>query len=742
MSEREHRLSEPPLPAGAPAPTPGGTAAARSPDDRALLTELTRHWPAEQSAVVQRAWAEGCAGLADSVRDQALAAARVLAGLHPDADAVASVLLHPAVTAGAVSVDLLESHFGEGVARLLRGVSRMDSLREYQTRAGEERRDEQLRLEGLRKLLFAVVEDLRVILVRLAEQVALLRSLKRAPEEQRRVVARETLDIYAPLANRLGIWQVKWELEDLSFRFLEPQRYQEIARRLDERRGDRERYIAGAVQRLQAALSAEGIHAMVKGRAKHIFSIWGKMQAKGVDFHELFDVRAVRVLVDTVKECYAALGVVHGLWPHVPGEFDDYIANPKGNQYQSLHTAVVGPGGRTLEVQIRTHAMHRHAELGVAAHWQYKEGGRADPSFADKVAWLRQLLEAREEGAGGGDLLERFRTEVFHDRVYALTPKGQVIELPRGATPLDFAYAVHSEIGHRCRGAKVGGAIVPLTYELKNGDQVEILTTRHGGPSRDWLNQSLGFLKTSRARAKVRQWLKQQDHDKCVAAGREQLDRELRRLGVSEVSLERLAQRLRFGRVEDLCAAVGRGEVGPTQVAGALQQEVLPAVPLAARRPRESAAASGTGDVTVEGVGNLLTHLARCCKPVPPDPIAGYITHGRGVTIHRQDCPSLLRLLASDRARLIEVGWNRGRDRTYPVDVRIEAYDRQGLLRDITLVLSSEKVNVIGVSTYTDRETSIAHMRLTLEVPDAAKLARVLSRLTQVQNVVDVRRQT
>jgi GTP pyrophosphokinase len=731
--------SAPELPSTRPAgesPLPAGAA------DAGRIADLLAHRPGPQAALIERAWREGCSLLPAPAAEDALAVARLLSGLHLDHESVVAALLAPAVASSVLDPEAVRTRFGPTIARLVDGVGRMDSIREYGTRAPEaERGAEQARLEGLRKLLLAMAEDLRVILIRLAEQLVLLRSLKGAPEDRRRAIARETLDIYGPLANRLGIWQVKWELEDLSFRYLEPERYQEIALRLDERRGDRERYIGEVVGRLRAALAAEGIPGDVTGRPKHIFSIWRKMRAKGLDFHELFDVRAVRVLVDSVKDCYAALGVVHGLWPHIPREFDDYIANPKGNRYQSLHTAVVGPGGRTLEVQIRTNAMHRHAELGVAAHWQYKEGGRPDPVFADKLAWIRQVLEPRDGVVEGADFLERFKTEVFHDRVYALTPRGQVIDLPRGATPLDFAYAVHSEVGHRCRGAKVGGSIVPLTYELRNGDQVEILTTRQGGPSRDWLNQSLGFLKTPRARAKVRQWFKQQDYDKSVAAGRDQLERELRRLGVSEVNLEKLAQRLRLGRVDDLCAAVGRGEVGPTQIAGALHEEVLPPRPIPERKPRPARAA-GLGDVTIEGVGNLMTHLARCCRPVPPDPITGYITQGRGVSIHRQDCPNALRLAATDGARVIDVSWSSGSVSTYPVDIQVDAYDRQGLLRDISLVLANEKVNVIGVNTYSDRETSIAHMRLTIEVADAGKLGRVLSRLGQVHNVVDVRRRS
>jgi GTP pyrophosphokinase len=719
-----------------PAPPPGS-----DPAPSGEVADLLARRPPGHAALIARAWEQAAAVLSEPERAERLAVARILAGLHLDHECLAAVLLRPLVGSGLVPLPAVRTTCGESVARLLDGVLRMDSMREYHTRdPGGDPAGDPARLEGLRKLLLAMAEDLRVILIQLAERLNDLRSLKRAPDAVRRPLAWETLDIYAPLANRLGVWQVKWELEDLAFRYLEPDRYQDIARRLDERRADREQYIHDAVERLQGALAAEGITAEVSGRPKHIFSIWRKMQSKGVDFHELFDVRAVRVLVDSVKDCYAALGVVHGLWPHVPKEFDDYIANPKGNSYQSLHTAVVGPGGRTLEVQIRTHAMHEHAELGVAAHWQYKEGGRQAAGFADKIAWLRQLLDLKEEPPDGGDFLERFKTEVFHDRVYALTPRGKVIDLPRGATPLDFAYAVHSEVGHRCRGAKVGGVMVPLSYELRNGDQVEILTARHGGPSRDWLNPGLGFLRTSRARGKVRQWFNQQDYDKCVAAGRDQLERDLRRLGVAEMGLERLAQRLKLSRVDDLLAGVGRGEIGPAQIAAVLQDVVLPALPVAERRARPTRPAGEGGDITIQGVGNLMTHVARCCKPVPPDPIAGYITHGRGVTVHRQDCPSLLGLVASDGSRLIDVSWNVGEDRTYPVDVRIEAYDRQGLLRDITQVLANEHLNVMSVNTFTDRETSVAHMRLTVEVPDAGRLARILARLAQLHNVIDVRR--
>ncbi len=670
--------------------------------------------------------------------------ARILETMNLDPDTVAASLLYGAVDQGILDLAAVRESLGEPVAALVDDAIRMSAIREYRRLdAHAEHASDQGRVEGLRKLLLAMARDLRVVLITLAARVHDMRTLKHLPDSQRRRVARETLDIHAPLANRLGIWQVKWELEDLSFRFLDTERYQEIARQLDERRTDRERYLEKAVAALKGALVKEGIRAEVSARPKHIYSIWRKMERKGVDFHELSDVRAVRVLVDSVKDCYGTLGVVHTLWRHIPREFDDYIASPKGNNYQSLHTAVIGPSGKTLEVQIRTHDMHRHAELGVAAHWRYKEGAATDSRDEDRIAWLRQLLQLPEDSSEAEDFIDRFKTEVLHDRVCVLSPKGKVLDLPRGATPLDFAYAIHTDVGHRCRGAKVGGSIVPLTYELQSGDQVEVLTTRRGQPSRDWFNPHLGYLKTSRARAKVRQWFKQQDLEKTLSNGRDLLDRELRRLGVSECSLEKLARRLRFNSTDDLLVSLGRGDVGPTQIANAVQEQVLPA---AERRAPEAppvkprSVQPGRGGVTIEGVGNLLTQLAGCCKPAPPDPITGYITRGRGVTIHRADCPNVLRLGVADSTRLIDVNWSGTRGGTYPVDIEMLAYDRQGLLRDVTLLLANEKVNVLGINTWTDDDSRVAHMKFTVEVPDVGKLSVLLSRLGQLHNVFEVRR--
>ncbi|MFO7603867.1 MAG: bifunctional (p)ppGpp synthetase/guanosine-3',5'-bis(diphosphate) 3'-pyrophosphohydrolase, partial [Gammaproteobacteria bacterium] len=541
----------------------------------------------------------------------------------------------------------------------------------------------------------------------------------------------------------LGIWQIKWELEDLSFRYLYPERYKQIAQFLDERRVDRETFIQRVISILQRELDSVGIKAEVTGRPKHIYSIWKKMQRKGLDFNQLYDVRAVRVMVHQVHDCYAALGVVHTLWRHIPREFDDYIATPKENNYQSIHTAVIGPDGKTLEVQIRTDDMHQHAELGVAAHWRYKEGKgtRGDAAFEQKIAWLRQLLDWKEEAYDAGDFIDRFKSEVFQDRVYVLTPQGDVLDLPQGATPLDFAYYIHTEIGNRCRGARVEGRIVPLTYELKSGEQVEVLTTRQGHPSRDWLNPQLGYIRTSRARAKARQWFKSQNHDENVSSGRSIMEKELHRLGLHKVGHKQIAEKLGMKHSEDLYAALGRGDLSPLQAAGAAQDllqlgtedQVLILPPTRKRK-------AAPGEVKVQGVGNLLTNMARCCSPAPGDPIVGFITLGRGVTIHRRDCRNVLKMDDQKRKRLINVEWSSDTQQTYPVMVTVEAIDRHGLLGDIITVLTHEAVNVTSVNTLSDKNDNTAKMHLTLEVQGVDQLSRVLNRIGQINNVMDVRR--
>jgi GTP pyrophosphokinase len=670
-----------------------------------------------------------------------LAVAEILTELNLDYETIAAAMLHDVVEDTDVTLEQVKAEFGPVIARLVDGVTRMDRIGEFQeqTHAGSR---EHVQAESLRKLLLAMAEDVRVVLIKLADRLHNMRTLQHlAPERQRRI-AQETHDIYAPLANRLGIWQVKWELEDLALRYLEPEAYQQIARQLAETRAGRERYINKVIQILDTELQKAGIRADISGRPKHINSIWRKMQRKRLDFEQIFDVRAVRVLVGEEKDCYAALGIVHGLWHHIPGEFDDYIANPKENLYRSLHTAVVGPEGKALEIQIRTEEMHRHAELGVAAHWRYKEGGSFDPGYEEKIAWLRQLLEWKDEEHTANDFVDRFKSEAFQERVYALTPQGRIVDLPLGSTPLDFAYAIHTDVGHRCRGAKVNGRIVPLTHKLSNGEQVEVLTARQGTPSRDWLNPHQGYLKTSRARSRVRQWFKREDHEHNVAAGRDIADRELHRLGITGLALDRLAEHFRFRQVEEFFAALGRGEINPGQLANALT-EFIPATPKPEVMTKAKAVRhrrASPGGVEISGVGNLLTSMARCCHPVPNDPIVGYITRGRGVTIHRRDCGNILRLQGEDRDRLIEVAWGASDEGGYPVDISVEAYDRPGLLRDITAVFANDRINLLGVNTATDSHDGIARMSLTVEISDIGQLSRVLTRIGQLPNVVEAKR--
>lgn len=673
----------------------------------------------------------------------ALAVADILAELNLDRESLTAGLLHGVTAEGRVSLEQVKERFGATVSALVEGVLQMDAIREHQQASGADRTvDDQSQAESLRRMLLAMVNDARVVLIKLALRVHNMRLARELDEAEQVRAARETLDIFAPLANRLSVWQLKWELEDLAFRYLHPAIYKKLAKSLAEKRVDRERYLVDVVSRLRESLAEHGIEADVSSRPKHIYSIWKKMQRKGVEIEEIYDVRAIRILVKEVRDCYAALGIVHGLWQHIPREFDDYIANPKKNLYRSLHTAVVGPKGRTLEVQIRTHEMHQHAELGVAAHWRYKEGVRRDPGFERKINWMRQLMEWKEEMADSAEFLDNFRTESAEERVYVFTPQGKIIDLPAGATPLDFAYRVHTDIGHRCRGAKVDGRIVPLTYKLSGGEKVEILTTKQGKPSRDWLSPHLGYLATSRARSKVRHWFAEQDHEKNLAAGRAVLERELHRLGVEPRSADKLLERFHMARIEDLWLALGRGDVSAAQMVHVMESLQSPpadaAVPLPMRRHKTRAS---SGDICIEGVGDLLTQMAKCCKPVPNDPIIGYITRGRGVTIHRRTCSNVLRMTEDHRARLIEVQWSVEAGEHYPVDVQVQAYDRAGLLRDITNLLANEKVNVLSLNTTTDRREHMAHMSLRLEIGGLDQLSRILAKLNELPNVVMVQRQ-
>jgi GTP pyrophosphokinase len=668
-----------------------------------------------------------------------LETAGILAELKLDHGALAAALLFPCIEVAPQDAQLLPEKFGAAIAELAQGVVRMGEIGALSNRLPAAQKPEQqaAQLEALRKMLLAMVQDIRVVLIKIADHVQELRYIvKSEDEERRRMSAELTRDIFAPLANRLGVWQLKWELEDLAFRILEPNTYKRIARKLDEKRVDRERYIEGVMALLKGELARAGVVAEVTGRPKHIFSIYKKMQAKGIDFEALHDVRAVRILVDDVKDCYAALGLVHHLWSPLPKEFDDYIAKPKSNNYRSLHTAVIGPEGKAVEVQIRTHDMHQNSELGVAAHWRYKEGVRHDRSYDEKIAWLRQILEWKDEVRDAGELAEQFKSGLFEDTVYVLTPQGRVIDLPQGATPIDFAYHVHTELGHRCRGAKIDGVMVPLNTALANGQQVEIMAAKQGGPSRDWVNPQLGYLKSHGARTKVRQWFNRQNYEEDAAQGRALLDKELQRQGQTKLNLDKLAGDLGFSKLNDFLAELGRGEIGPKQLIDALRGEPMPqpaptAEPLVTRRPR----ATAKGSVLVVGVDKLLTVPAKCCKPAPPDPIVGFVTRGRGVTVHRASCTSVKRL---DPERMVTAEWGEAEGATFPIDIEVEAVDRTGLLRDISEVLSRERINVTATNT-ASREFS-ARMRFTLEVANLDQLRRVLALIREVKGVVSAAR--
>ena len=670
---------------------------------------------------------------------RAAEAAEIIGGLTESGELALALLARAALAAG-VAPEAAAAAVGPGSAAIAAALMRLGALglpRDWSPELGLDTRQ----TETLRKMLLAVVSDPRLVLARLAEELVVLRHARAlsAPERARRAL--EARAIYAPLANRLGVWQLKWELEDLAFRYLEADEYRRVAAALNERRADRERYIEALCEALRAQLTQAEIAGEVYGRPKHIYSIYRKMQRKQLDFSQLYDVRAVRVVVGSVAECYAALGIIHGAWPYIPGEFDDYIATPKGNGYRSIHTAVIGPQARSVEVQIRTRDMHEHAELGVAAHWTYKEGGPRDAQYQRKIEWVRRLLEPEDGGEAPRDLIEGMRAELFGDRVYVLTPKGEVIDLPRGATPLDFAYQVHSSLGHRCRGAKVNGRIVPLTTALKNGEIVEIITAKQEAPSRDWLAPEQGYLVSARNRSKVRAWFRKEDAGDNRSAGREIAERELARIGVRSEQLAALAQELKARDAEHLYELLGEGEITVTQLLQAAARRVAPPEPQLVRPARAQATRRRSSPVEVEGVGDLPITLARCCAPLRPQPIAGYVTLGRGVTVHRRDCASFNRMSALKSDRVLKVEWASAVQEAMNVVLAIRAYDRRGLLRDLSDVLAVERLSIDAAQTRTDHDTGIAHFALTVGVKDLEQLARVLRRLTGVANVMDARRQ-
>ncbi len=693
---------------------------------------------------VQERVGEQAAPDGERLVDRALAGAGIVAGLKLDPASIRGALLAGLPAAKAFDVADVAARFGDDVAALVAGFARMESIRARRVGATPEERAAQA--ENLRKMLLAMVEDIRVVILKLAERLAALRWLMSADEAQRREAAREVLDLYAPLANRLGVWQLKWELEDLSLRAIEPETYRQIAKLIDERRLDRQRYIEDVIETLKRELAASRIAADVSGRPKHIFSIWSKLRRKQAGIEALYDIRAVRIIVDDVKACYTALGIVHHLWTPLPGEFDDYIAKPKANDYRSLHTAVIGPEGKPLEVQIRTREMHQHSEYGVAAHWRYKEGAAArhDPAFEDRIAWLRQVLDWKDAIADTSEWLAAFKQSLFTDTIYVLTPQGKVVDLPAGATPVDFAYAVHTNLGHRCRGAKVDGHMVPLNTPLANGQRVEVLTVREGGPSRDWLNPELGYVTSSRARAKVRQWFKAQVLDETVAHGRAAVERELARAGASLLNLDLLAAKAGYAKPDELFAAYARDELNLRQLQTAIRAAAAPAPEPATPSPDEgvvtrASRASGAGSgILVVGVDRLMTGLARCCKPAPPDPIAGFVTRGKGITIHRASCANLARIRAREPERMIEADWGARRDEVFPVDIVVESGDRPGLLRDISEVFSREKINVTAVNTLTKQH--LARMGFTIEVAGVEQLKRALALVREVPGVLGAAR--
>ncbi|ROT97857.1 GTP diphosphokinase [Marinobacter sp. R17] len=693
-----------------------------------------------QAVREDRLWAPGASSFRTGVE-----MAQVLAELHLDQTALVAAILYRAVREERATLEEIREEFGDDVARLIDGVQQMAAISSlHHPLKGNVLGQSQGQLDNVRKMLVTMIDDVRVALIKLAERTCAIRAVKSAPPEKRMRVAREVFDIYAPLAHRLGIGHIKWELEDLSFRYLHESAYKKIAKLLDEKRLDRDQYVKRVLADIKHELDLAGIQGELSGRAKHIYSIWRKMRRKGIDFSQVYDVRAFRILVPTVRDCYSALGIVHSLWRHIPNEFDDYIASPKENGYQSLHTAVIGPEGKVMEVQIRTRAMHEEAELGVCAHWLYKgmDTGNKSTGYEAKINWLRQVLEWQEDLGDLSGLVDQLKTDVTPDRVYVFTPEGHVVDLPQGATPVDFAYRVHTEVGHACRGAKVNGRIVPLTYPLKTGDQVFILTSNNPAPSRDWLNSSLGYIQTSRARAKVTHWFKEQDRDRNVVDGRAILEDEFKRLSIYEVDLTQLAQKVNYQTADDMFAAVGAGDLRPTHVANIAQQLVEP------RRQQLDLKLQGTrhqtydadSDIQIQGVGKLKTQVAKCCKPLPGDPIGGYITVGRGVTVHRQDCLTFLHLREYEPNRIIEVNWGGRQEAVYPVDIEIEAYDRSGLLRDITTILASSRTNVLALNTLSNKDDNSATMTVTVEIESLEQLAKLLAQIRNLPNIMGVRR--
>ena len=709
-----------------------------------LIDKVKDYLPDGRLALVEEAYTFALEAHGNQMRQSGdpyithpLETAMIVAELQLDETSLAAALLHDVPEDCAVSLDDIEVRFGPDVRRLVDGMTRLDKISSQVQHTGLAKFGESdAHVESLRKMFVATAEDIRVVLVKLADRLHNMRTLKALPPEKQQKISRETMEIYAPLAHRLGIWEVRWELEDLAFRYLKPEKYRHVAKLIAGRRATRERYVAEVSQILRDELEKAGIKAEVTGRPKSIYSIYTKVEkyaAQGKEFSDIHDLFALRVLVDTIHDCYGALGVVHNLWHPLPEQFDDFIANPKENMYQALHTTVMALNARPLEIQIRTYRMHRVAEYGVAAHWRYKEGGKKDIGFEEKMTWLRQLMEWQRE-LSGSDFIESIKTDIFQDQVYVYTPKGEIRELPRGATPLDFAYRIHTDLGHRCVGAKVNGRLVSLDYQLRSGDTVEIMASKAPrGPSLDWLNPSLGFVQTNHGREKIRQWFRRQERAENIQRGGEILDKELRRLGVAFADKGRIAALFKYETLEDFHAAIGCGDVNSQQIAMRLTATEEPAQ---AAPPAPAPRRASTSGVQVLGVGDMLTHIAPCCQPVPGDEIIGFVTRSKGVTVHRKDCLNILH--EDEKERLVTVAWGKA-GFSFPVTIRVEAWDRVGLLRDITALVSEQKINIASVS-FGEQHDNTLPIFLTMDITDIGQLGRMFSKLEGVRGVVAVTR--
>ena len=673
-----------------------------------------------------------------------VAVTEILTELRMDPEALAAGLLHDVAEDTEFGIDYIRTQFGPTIAKLVDGVTKLKKIQEKKSKIDAPVSNQ--KAESLRKMMLASIEDLRVLIIKLADRLHNMRTLGGQKEHKRRRIARETLDYYAPLANRLGIWRIKSELEDLSFRYLNPASYKEIKNAIQQKEGDRDKLVIKTKMELERALAEAGIQAQIDGRPKHIYSIFRKMERKGVGFEQIYDVHGFRIIVESVAQCYAVLGVVHTMWHPIPGEFDDYIANPKDNMYRSLHTAVrIKKDGRPVEIQIRTQEMHDMAELGVAAHWQYKEQARHSEDVQKKISYLRKLMSEPLAVSDSDEFVDGMKTDVFSDRVLVFTPNADIIDLPAGSTPIDFAYAIHTELGHRCRGANVNGKLVPLDYKLHNGDQISIISAKRGGPSRDWLNPDLEFVATQRARSKIRAWLRKQNRDENILRGRQALEKELQRLS-ADMSFETVSKLFRYEELEDFLAAIGYGDINSQHIAAKVleyerreQERLAPYDHFSFHTGQNAADADASFDgLRVQGVEGLLTNLGKCCSPVPGDPILGYVTKGRGVTIHTQKCPNINRMLGRDNGRIIEVSWTTKQEKTYPVKIHVIAYDRSGLVRDVAALVADEHVNMRNIEAVTGQKDGLAVISATLEIQDVAQLTRIMTKIERLPNIKDV----